>query len=557
MRRIGPEYLLLTAGLVFFAVLLGKNLSYPVLWQDEAETAMFATRVIEVGYPKVHGDRNVLYEFGSNIAVGVKESIDAYIGTTWGHFYFAVPGVLWARGATDVYEKTLRVRLPFLFAGALGMAVWLVALLPIFHGRPRHARAFAGAFFLCSAVSVSLLLHLREARYYPLLILVVGAIACVHLRVRVFGAKRGVAWGVSLALLLTATFHVFFAAWFFLTALLGLDAFVASFRVRKDPEARRRELVGFVPLLASAVLVAPALVFFETFAIAASFREHLGFTLGGYLENLGYFARHFWNYELLAPAIFCRLSVLAIGFASGRSGIDLEDETARRTASQLAAFTAGYVALTCLNPLVYERYFVILSPAVTGLFLIDSFTLVAAVRRIAPERARLATGAVVAALVLLLAVTSGPRSEAVRGRLLEISTPVRGPLDFAIARILEVVPEPSKLVIATNYANHPLMFYLGSHVIVGTNLNNIVAERSLVPDVVIPRRRWPRGQSELRAFLARGSYRRERLPVRDLHFNQIPALTRSRSIPDVHHFETASPTERAPALEIFWLEPTS
>ena len=102
------------------------------------------------------------------------------------------------------------------------------------------------------------------------------------------------------------------------------------------------------------------------------------------------------------------------------------------------------------------------------------------------------------------------------------------------------------------------MFYLGSHVIVGTNLNNIVAERSLVPDVVVPRRRWPRGRSELRAFLARGDYRSEQLPVRDLHFNQIAGahalVRRSRTC-------TASrppyrPTARRPS-EIFWLEPAS
>ncbi|MBW2667674.1 MAG: hypothetical protein JRE13_15420 [Deltaproteobacteria bacterium] len=557
MRRIGPESLLLIAGVALFVVLLGKHLSYPVLWQDEAETAMFATRVIEVGYPKVHGDRNVLYEFGSNIAVGVKESTDAYIGTTWGHFFYAVPGVLWARTATDVHQKTLRVRLPFAFAGALGILVWVLALLPTFRDRPRRARVFAGLFFLSAAVSISLLLHLREARYYPLLILVVGAIAWVHLRVRVFGAKRGAVWGVSLALLLTATFHIFFAAWFFLTALLGFDALAASWHARADSEERRRAWIGTAPLLASALLVAPALVFFETFAIAASFREHLGFTLGGYMANLGYFARHFWRYELLAPAIFCRTAVVAIAFVARGRGVELGDETARRTATQLAVFIAGYVALTCVNPLVYERYFVMLSPAVIGLFLIDSFTLVDAVRRLARGRARFAAGGAIAAIALLVVATSGSRVEAVRGRLLEISTPVRGPLDFAIARILEEVPEPAELVIATNYANHPFMFYLGSHVIVGTNLNNIVVERSLVPDVVIPRRRWPRGRSELRAFLARANYSSEQLPVRDLHFNQMPALTRSPSIPDVHRFETALPTDRAPALEIFWLEPAS
>jgi len=465
--------------------------------------------------------------------------------------------VLWAATATDVYEKTWRVRLPFALAGALGIAVWMFALLPAIRNRPGRARAFAGAFFLCAAVSVSLVLHLREARYYPLLILVVGAIAWVHLRVRVFGTKRGAAWGVSLALLLTATFHIFFAAWFFLTALLGLDALATTWQARGDRDAQRRALFGFVPLVASALLVAPALVFFETFAIAASFRENLGFTLAGYFSNLGYFARHFWHYELLAPAIACRVAVIVSGSLARRRGVELEDEIARRTATQLAVFIAGYVAFTCVNPLVYERYFVTLSPALTGLFLIDLFTLVDALRRLVPGRERLAAGVGLAAIALVLAATSGPRVEAVRGRLLEISTPVRGPLDFAIERILEDVPDSAELVVATNYANHPLMFYLGSHVIVGTNLNNIVAERRLVPDVIIPRRRWPRGWPEMRAFLARGVYRSEQLPVRDLHFNQIPALTRSPSTPDVHRFETALPSDRAPALEIYWLEPMS
>ena len=42
---------LILAGAVFFGVLLGKHLSYPLFWADEAETAMFARRVLEHGYP--------------------------------------------------------------------------------------------------------------------------------------------------------------------------------------------------------------------------------------------------------------------------------------------------------------------------------------------------------------------------------------------------------------------------------------------------------------------------------------------------------------------------
>jgi hypothetical protein len=205
-----------------------------------------------------------------------------------------------------------------------------------------------------------------------------------------------------------------------------------------------------------------------------------------------------------------------------------------------------------VNPLVYERYFVVLSPAVIGWFLLDGFTLLEAASRLAPGSPRRAAAAALAVIAAVVAATSGPRIADVRGRVLEIARPYRGPLDFAITRLAAAVPQPAQLVIATNYANHPFMYYLGSHVIVGTNLNNIVRERSLDPDVVIPRRRWPRGQPELRAFLARGEYDREALPVRDVHFNNIPALSRSPSTPDVHRFRTPTPETDAARLEIFW-----
>ncbi len=95
--RLRPETALLVLAGVLFSVMLFKHLAHPLFWSDEADTAMFGSRVLENGYPKVHGPRNVCYQFGPNIALGVKESVDAYIGTTWGHFYFAVPGLLWAR----------------------------------------------------------------------------------------------------------------------------------------------------------------------------------------------------------------------------------------------------------------------------------------------------------------------------------------------------------------------------------------------------------------------------------------------------------------------------
>jgi hypothetical protein len=79
---------------------------------------MFGERVLEYGYPKVHGPRNVVYQFGPDIALGVKERFDAYIGTTWGHFYFAGPACA-GPSRLSTLEKTARVRLLAL-AGASG-----------------------------------------------------------------------------------------------------------------------------------------------------------------------------------------------------------------------------------------------------------------------------------------------------------------------------------------------------------------------------------------------------------------------------------------------------
>jgi hypothetical protein len=140
----------------------------------------------------------------------------------------------------------------------------------------------------------------------------------------------------------------------------------------------------------------------------------------------------------------------------------------------------------------------------------------------------------------------------VAGRLAEIATPVRGPIDFAVEHLRERYPDPSALVVATNYEAHPLMYYLGSHVIVGLARNNIAAERSLSPDVVLPRRAWPRALPELRRFLARDRYEEQRLPVLDTHYNGNPALSASAVAPDPHRFVTAEVAPDSPgALRIF------
>ena len=142
------------------------------------------------------------------------------------------------------------------------------------------------------------------------------------------------------------------------------------------------------------------------------------------------------------------------------------------------------------------------------------------------------------------------RGDEWRERMAELREPYRGPLDFVIPYLASRYDDPASLVIATNYEAHPLMVYLGSHVIVGTSLNNIVAERSLSPDVIFPRRWWKRGQGELRGFLERGDYERHTFDLPDLPYNNNPALSRSPWIPDPHRFRTAALENPKNALAI-------
>jgi hypothetical protein len=523
--------------LAAFGAMLFAHLSHPLLWQDEAETVMFGTRVLEYGYPKVHGPRNVVYEFGPDIALGVDERSDAYLGKTWGDFYFAVPGILWADDVSDVYAKTLRLRFPFALAGALGVAIWLWAVWPALGGGHR-ALKFGALYFLLAALSISLLLHLREARYYPLLVLNLGAVLALQLRHAVFGALAYRPYLIAQTALLVLLFQVFYPAWASVVLLLGAERAIAAWRVERVGRARRVAR-ALAPFAASALLLLPVLVFFDIPQVALRFAEHAGASAGGYLDNLARTTAHLARHELLLPAALLHAALWGVERRRRWSGAVPRVTLARRSASLLAGFGLGYVATICLNPLHYERYFAVLSPLVTLVFLLDAHALLDALAEAAPAaRRRVARATALAGLAVLVAVSLALRAEAIRGRLAEIREPYRGPVDFAVAHLLESYPHPESLVIATNYAAHPLMVYLGSRVIVGLSLNDIARERGLTPDVVLPRRRWPRGLPELRGFLARGTYRVETLDVLDLHFNNNPSLSPSPRVPDAHRFRT-------------------
>ena len=176
--------------IVLLALSIFKNISYPLLWNDEAETAMFAKRILTFGYPKVHDGKNVLNLLElPDKSLAIDKGSDAYVVTVWGHFYFAVIGELLSRLTDDIYLKTDLLRIPFGIAGFVGLLIIALAALPFFHDRKRGLY-FLAAFFFLEFLSIPIILHMREVRYYSLALLLLSIIFYLYSRYAVFKTLR-------------------------------------------------------------------------------------------------------------------------------------------------------------------------------------------------------------------------------------------------------------------------------------------------------------------------------------------------------------------------------
>ena len=539
----------LVLSLAVFAVALLGRLSYPLLWQDEGETAVFARRVLEYGYPKVHGTRNVVHQFGFDLADGVNERYDAYIGTTWGHFYFAAPGVALAGRTENPRAKTALMRLPFALTGAAGVLVALLGLLPAV--RSRGARLFlASAHLLLATVCVALVLHLREVRYYALVTLLSSSLFALHAWHFAYRRISFRPWAVSTALLLFLLYHTFYVGSVVAFAALGLDRLLAS--RERPPQSRASALAWeLAPLVGTALAIAPFVLFFEQIQTARAFADRFALGPADYAGNALAILRYMARYELLVPAVGLGAVGLALARLSAPERPEVQDVAApaRRF---LGILLIVNVLVNAANPVLYGRYLVVLSPLLNALVLLQFAHLVQWVRSGAEGRASPAMrGAVVLVSFGFLAAGILPKAPEVAGRVRELRDPVRGPLDFAIPFLAERYQDTRPLVIATNYESYPLMFYLDSHVIVGLSGANLARDRTRQPDVVIPRKTWPRHLGVLAGFLRRGEFQRHVLPVRDAPYNTIPELGRWPTVPVPHSFETRTPASQAESLELF------
>lgn len=509
---------LVVAAVIALVVSIGARLGTPLMWNDEAETVVYAKRILEVGYPKVHHGKNVLYVYDTpDLMKGYNAPADAYVNSGWAQFYFAVPAVLFAQHVDGFYAKTAILRAPFALVGIIALAVFALVLWQCMP-RPRQLSIVAAFFALCS-LCVPLVLHLREVRYYSLATLCIAVLLLVITRRHILQlmTQRMYIWltvGVLFIL-----FHTFYPLYLAVVALLGLYA------LRHVRTSWRSVFAEWIPLGVSFVTVTPFVLFMHTFTTSGALNQRFGFSVTEYFRNVGTILIDFSRNGLFFAWIACK-TFTALLWRERAAQDQPQLGTAVRFSRLCTLLFVVTIACVSGSFILHQRYYIMLVPVVFVSFFLDAMVMLALFRAnralSSPQRIARVVGVVLSIMVVGNLFVAYPF---LRGHVQEIRTPYKGPLDFAIPYIAEHFDHPENITIATNYEEHAFMYYLGSHVIIGQVQNNLAQDLRVQPDVIVPRMLWyDESRQYMTSYLSKAVYDPVTFPVRDYYVNNIPEL---------------------------------
>lgn len=524
--------------LVFvFGLFVFKNVKYGVLWNDEAETVMYAKSIIKYGYPKVHYGKNILnVSETKDPNIGVKNTNDAWIYiSSWGSYYFAVPFVKIADRFSDIYVKTGILRVPFALFGFLGILIFGYTGSLFFQDKLRKL-LFINIFLILEILSTPLLLHIRQVRHYPITIFLVSLIFLLLFRRNVFREKmNGFVYQTSLFLLLFLLMNVYFPAF------LSIFIFIALFYFLKFvvSPVKINVVKENVFIILNTIILVPYFSFFELFKISSIISSEFGYNFSSFIFNFKTAFLFFVKSEYLL-LVFLLFLIILIFIKKDKKMLD------KLVVVSLGIFLYLFIALVVCSriPYFFERYYIFLQPFIVVLFLFLSFKLYDLFDQRGTKNRNF-----LFFYFLFLGLTFNLvfKFENIKGFLYEINHPYRGPMDYLVGYIIENYKEPSSLVIATNYEEYVLMYYLDSKVVVGYVGNNLDEDKKSNPDIVVIRKNRPNFVSELNDFLKKGNYKEVVLNVYDYQVNNIPETT----LPLKHLFKLPEPKDNSERLSLF------
>lgn len=515
--------------LVLFGVSLLRHLSYPLLWNDESYGAVYATSILKHGYPKVHDDLgNMVLEPPDNYPIdqcyNPTYDIPTYI--SWGNEYFSTIGVWLATFTEDIYRKTALVRLPFALVGLAGILLLVIVIRPLFVSA-LHYRYTVAAFLALELLSVPLVLHLREARYYSVLILLQSGFIGLCLDFLLWRRLAPTSRRVWLTVLFFVTYQmnflfclIFYAVWVMVVCGNALPVGRPKATVGA---VLRQHLPELLPVAVSLVLILPfELLLYRTYRTSANLAAMWRFTLPQYLASTGNNLAYFLTYEWLGLGLFFKIAFW------DRCLRGRESQTDHGAFCRASLLFNGYflVALLAIsrNPKMYLRYLVPLQPVVILLIVVEGYWVLRWLFTSAEAR-RLTRWAVLGAVGLGALFHGGQQWPWIRGHVYELRHRYVGPLDCVIPYLKETIKKQGPLLIATNYESTSYIYYLNARVLIGYIPLQLEQDLKLTPDAMVFRRQWQSASiTHFESYLAKAPYGMIRFAVRDAPVNQIPEL---------------------------------
>jgi hypothetical protein len=536
-RESNKTIIFLTILLLFlislFLFSIFKNIQYPLIWGDEAETAMFAERILDYGYPKVHDSKNSLDLHMISGSVGVNKKYDAGTVSMWGQYYFTTIGGYLARSTSDIYLKTAFLRIPHAIIGFLGILFAPFILLPKIILKERKI-LFWSIYFLFSILSVSLILHIKEVRSYSLSIFFSSTFLNIFVYYYFYKKINRIIYYISGTLTLFLLINSFPPGYLSLSAGVASYIFIKSvitnrnFIGNKVVKIIKESFIGAIPIIISGLIQYPILSFFETSKVSAQSYKDMHFGLDLYIIYMRTVVGFLYKYHFIILFLFLLFALFVI--TAVKKNKFLENILIFIKTNKLLVFLTFilivYIPVVSFTPYMFDRYFIFLQVIINLLIAYLFVNVLKYLSKISDKKNRdnykflFFYG-----LVLVFGFTLVIKLDILKGRVYELTHKYVGPMDFIVLYIKENFKNTEKLVIDTNSEQPVLIYYLGSKVLCDDSLDCY----STPSDIIIPRRGILKKEfvDRINTHMELAEYKEVRLPILDYPANNIPELSLS------------------------------
>lgn len=527
--KISPRSLQIILTLILISVfsmfcfsVLG-NIQYPLLWNDEGDTALYAKRVLQFGYPKVHDGKNIpLQASPSDVDLITDKKTDALLESDWIQYYFSAPFVFVASKTNNLYFQTAIVRIPHAIIGIVGIIIFALSIYPVF--RDKKSKFYCLIIFISiELLSLPLALHLREIRYYSLLIFTYACLINVFLRYHVFNNlsyKKYLILIIILSLILLNTFHpAFFPFMFFLIInIITSQIFTEKKYINRLLIAKK----SIFPILIILLLSIPYFLFFKTFNIAFAMSSTYKFTINYYFVQLSKIINLFWNYDFLFSVITFKLIIYY--FLLGVIDIDRYQSIKNKIIISnylTLIFVIYFLFIARIPYYLFSRYFILLQPILACIITLDIFILS---YLFFTRHIKIFSSFFIFSIIIsnLFIINGLKKITYLSEHVYELTHTYSGPLDFIIPYIKTLYGITGNLIIATNYEEYPYMYYLDSKVTIGYRGINLNEDLKIQPDIIIFRLGWYSNPQNFNHFFTKAKYKEIVFPITHYPLNNIP-----------------------------------